>query len=166
MKEEQKIHLLNKLILESENIKNTNSRNSKFITWKNQVERTLSSVFGINSIESNQFKQLKFKYTGLRYGSNDYSGANKNAFNRDFNIAVDSIKNYLDELTELEQISEENKDKKMIQNKSIKKVFISHSSKDKEIVEELIEVLETINIESNQIFCTSFEGYGIEIGLM
>ncbi|TON15932.1 hypothetical protein CGH62_27000, partial [Vibrio parahaemolyticus] len=31
-------------------------------------------------------------------------------------------------------------------------------------VEEIIELLEAIGVESNQIFCTSFEGYGIELG--
>lgn len=46
----------------------------------------------------------------------------------------------------------------------LKKVFISHATKDKEIVEELIDLLETIGINSTQIFCSSFEGYGISLG--
>ena len=28
----------------------------------------------------------------------------------------------------------------------------------------MIEILESIGLDSNQIFCTSFEGYGIELG--
>lgn len=44
------------------------------------------------------------------------------------------------------------------------KVFISHSSQDKEIVGELIDLLESINVKSENIFCSSFEGYGIELG--
>ena len=46
----------------------------------------------------------------------------------------------------------------------MKKIFISHATKDKEIVEELIDLLETIGISSTQIFCSSFEGYGIPLG--
>lgn len=47
---------------------------------------------------------------------------------------------------------------------TLKKIFISHAIKDKEIVEELIDLLETIGINSTQIFCSSFEGYGIPLG--
>nr|WP_268830661.1 toll/interleukin-1 receptor domain-containing protein [Photobacterium phosphoreum] len=47
---------------------------------------------------------------------------------------------------------------------SLNKVFISHAYKDAEVVEEIIELLEAIGVESNQIFCTSFEGYGIGLG--
>lgn len=46
----------------------------------------------------------------------------------------------------------------------LKKIFISHATKDKEIIEELIDLLESIGINSTQIFCSSFEGYGIPIG--
>ncbi len=45
-----------------------------------------------------------------------------------------------------------------------KKIFISHSSKDAKIVEQVIEILEGIGVQSNKIFCTSFEGYGIGLG--
>lgn len=45
-----------------------------------------------------------------------------------------------------------------------KKIFISHSTKDKEIVEKVIDLLEIIGIKSNQIFCSSYEGYGVELG--
>lgn len=45
-----------------------------------------------------------------------------------------------------------------------KKIFISHATKDKELVGEFIEILENIGINSTQIFCSSFEGYGIPLG--
>lgn len=50
------------------------------------------------------------------------------------------------------------------QNNLSKKIFISHATADKEIVELLIDVLEDIGLKSNQIFCSSFEGYGIPLG--
>lgn len=45
-----------------------------------------------------------------------------------------------------------------------KKVFISHSSKDKHFADELIEILEYIGVPSENIFCTSVEGYGTPLG--
>ena len=53
-----------------------------------------------------------------------------------------------------------------VENKgnALKKIFISHATKDKEIIEELIDLLENIGINSAQIFCSSFEGYGIPLG--
>lgn len=45
-----------------------------------------------------------------------------------------------------------------------KKIFISHSSIDIDIVEKVIDTLEAIGVPSGQIFCSSFEGYGIKLG--
>jgi hypothetical protein len=49
-------------------------------------------------------------------------------------------------------------------NTEINKIFISHSSKDASIVEEVIDLLEVAGVEPSQIFCSSFEGYSIELG--
>lgn len=46
----------------------------------------------------------------------------------------------------------------------MKKVFISHSSKDRIYVGNLIRLLEGMEIPSANIFCSSFEGYGIPLG--
>ena len=45
-----------------------------------------------------------------------------------------------------------------------KKVFISHASADKDIVEKLIDLLRAIGVNPSDIFCSSFEGYGINLG--
>ncbi|KAA1245868.1 toll/interleukin-1 receptor domain-containing protein [Aquimarina sp. RZ0] len=45
-----------------------------------------------------------------------------------------------------------------------KKIFISHSKKDLIYVQEIINILETIGIYSNLIFCSSYEGYGNPLG--
>lgn len=44
------------------------------------------------------------------------------------------------------------------------KIFISHSSLDSKYVEKIIDLLEIIGIPSEKIFCSSFEGYGVELG--
>lgn len=45
-----------------------------------------------------------------------------------------------------------------------RKIFISHSSDDKLIVEPLIDLLEGLGLKSDMIFCSSFEGYKIPYG--
>lgn len=45
-----------------------------------------------------------------------------------------------------------------------KKVFISHSSKDVDLVERLIDLLRAIGINPKNVFCTSIEGYGPKLG--
>lgn len=48
--------------------------------------------------------------------------------------------------------------------KKLNRIFISHSSLDKKIVEKLIDILEAMGVPSSTIFCSSFEGYGIKLG--
>ncbi len=45
-----------------------------------------------------------------------------------------------------------------------KKIFISHSIKDKVVVGKTIRILEEIGIKSSQIYCSSYEGYGTPLG--
>ncbi|MDJ0900781.1 MAG: toll/interleukin-1 receptor domain-containing protein [Xenococcus sp. MO_188.B8] len=63
-------------------------------------------------------------------------------------------------------INKEQKDKSSVKKtaETMQKVFISHSSKDKAFVEELVELLELIGLPEESIFCTSLDGYGIDIG--
>lgn len=51
-----------------------------------------------------------------------------------------------------------------INMKQYTKIFISHSSLDKEIVSDLIEMLELIGVKSENIFCSSIQGYGVSLG--
>jgi TIR domain len=44
------------------------------------------------------------------------------------------------------------------------KVFVSHAHSDKDIVQELVAILELIGLRHNQIFCTAVPGYGIPLG--
>ena len=42
-------------------------------------------------------------------------------------------------------------------------VFISHSSKDKRFVEALVDLLESLGFSSENLFCSSVDGYGIPL---
>jgi len=46
----------------------------------------------------------------------------------------------------------------------MKKIFISHSTKDKIFVEYLTDLLESMGVPAAKIFCTSLEGYGVPLG--
>lgn len=47
---------------------------------------------------------------------------------------------------------------------TLKKIFISHSKSDEKYVSEMIGLIESMGIKSEQIFCTSVTGYGIKFG--
>ncbi|MBQ4852925.1 toll/interleukin-1 receptor domain-containing protein, partial [Pseudoalteromonas sp. MMG012] len=157
-----KIKLLQKLLDKSEMVKVESSGDTDFKTWKNLVERTLIKVFGKESTEYEHFSDLKFYYPAMIYtSSSDYTSDHLRCFRRDFKMLIDSIQEYIGEFEEDPQDSVVSTEESPA---DISKIFISHASKDADVVEEIIEMLESIGIESNQIFCTSFEGYGIGLG--
>lgn len=160
----RKIELLQKLIEKSKLIVEENANNSEFKSWKNLVERTLIKVFGDNSVEVKQLNKLQFKYTGITVSGYDLTSTHLGYYRKGFQTVIKSIENYIEEFTEeLGHEEVENIENTKSQG-AITKIFISHSSTDKKIVEELIEVLESIGLNSTQIFCSSFEGYGIDFG--
>ncbi len=50
------------------------------------------------------------------------------------------------------------------QNKNMNKLFISHSSEDKEKIKPLIDLIENIGVSHNQIFFSSHPAYGVDLG--
>ncbi|GAB3221140.1 toll/interleukin-1 receptor domain-containing protein [Algoriphagus aestuariicola] len=160
----RKIELLQKILNKTEKIKVESSSDPDFKTWKSLTERTLIKVFGAESHEIREFEKLYFFYNpGIWVGGMDYSVKDLREFRKDLKIAKDLIINYIDEFKEdLNGEDEPSNETKGIS--SVNKVFISHSSKDSEIVEELIDILETIGLDSTSIFCTSFGEYGISFG--
>ena len=162
MKTEQKLALLRRLLEQSEKIAVENSSDPTFKTWKNNVERTLIRVFGLDSPEVKQFTDLRFFYRAIVIGlGKDYSNEHREVFKRDFKVAISSIRNYIEEI---EEYGDETDSGAVLNRPEFAKVFISHSSKDAHYVEELVESLEIVGLPSERIFCTSFEGYGIRLG--
>ena len=45
-----------------------------------------------------------------------------------------------------------------------KKIFISHSTDDREFVDKLVALLEKMGVQNKQLFCSSIQGYGIPQG--
>ncbi|EGR0107038.1 toll/interleukin-1 receptor domain-containing protein, partial [Vibrio vulnificus] len=118
---------------------------------------------GKDSTEFQHFNALDFYYkTSFFFADSDFSADHLRRFREDFKMLKDSIVEYIHEIEE----ETPNQTVAITNQKTtqVNKIFISHASKDAEVVEEIIELLEAIGVESNQIFCTSFEGYGIELG--
>ena len=91
----------------------------------------------------------------------DYSAEHLRRFREDYAILIKTINLLIEEFKET---GNDTDDEKVLMPKLFEKIFISHSSKDKNIVEELIDLLESIGVKPSQIFCSSFEGYGIPLG--
>ena len=111
MNTKKKIILLQRLLDQSNEITIRDSDDPKFKTWKNTVERTIIRVFGSDSPELKQFKKLRFFYSAMvmTLGS-DYSHKHRECFDRDFDILISSIKNYIDELKQDDEVEEEIED--------------------------------------------------------
>jgi hypothetical protein len=162
MNVEQKTQALKKLLEKAKDVHVENYSDPEFKSWKNLCERTFVRVFGEGSKEVEQFNTLDFYYnTSFWVGGVDYSEDHLRCFRRDFEILIKTITSLIEELQETDE-SEETLSPSS--NKIYEKIFVSHSSKDKEIVEELIDILESMGVNPSQIFCSSFEGYGIPLG--
>ena len=76
---------------------------------------------------------------------------------------LEAIIPYVDqiEMNEVNTISIDMNDKLLMKDP---KLFISHSSNDKVLVEGLVTLLEFLGFKENNMFCSSVEGYGIPLG--
>ncbi|MFA8299724.1 MAG: toll/interleukin-1 receptor domain-containing protein [Hyphomicrobiales bacterium] len=111
-------------------------------------------------------KELLTKYE--RIGRFKFESSSKNN-NSSYDYDYKRYSNYLEKkINKLEDIIDQLPllipEQPQNNNTSVKKIFISHSSKDKDIVKYIIKLLRAMNVRPNQIFCTSFDGYGIELG--
>lgn len=144
----------------AERLNNYSSSDPDFKNWKFLCVRTLRSIYGENSAEALQIENLKFFYNpGIWVSGRDYSNEHSRCFMRDFEQSKKLLillkSDFESDDTEIADTPEENQ---------INKIFISHSSKDVKVVEEFVDLLETIGLDSNQIFCSSLSGYGIPLG--
>jgi len=163
MADNQKIKLLQALIAGSTKIKDKSSNSPDFKVWKTKVEKDLIKIFGIDSIELREFKKLNFFYRpGYRTSSSDFTREHRQMFTRDLDSLVKSLNSYIQEAKEAVADKEISLDQSYPHTPN--KIFISHASADSRVVEEIIDLLENIGLGSNQIFCSSIEGYGINLG--
>lgn len=118
-----------------------------------------------SEIDSKNQRLAKSGVIGFGY----YGDPKKFAFENYFKNVTDNFIVHphggLKRISETNKLKMDNKTSLVNPPKTIpKKIFISHASKDKDLVGELIDLLENIGLDSHQIFCSSFEGYGIPLG--
>lgn len=162
MKTEEKLKRLNSILLKASESKFYENSDPLFIHWRSEVERTLEKIYGRTSIEFSHFSRLRFSYTGPRMMNKDYSMYHRRYFESDYKLLKENLAGYIKEIETYEIDNEKNSNTEL--GFTMKKIFISHAAKDKAIIEEIIELIESIGISSDQIFCSSFEGYGISLG--
>ncbi|EPR69187.1 toll/interleukin-1 receptor domain-containing protein [Cyclobacterium qasimii] len=154
---------LEKLLLEIPDLKKLDYLDPIFKNWIEKFKRLVKKEFGENSPELSSLNRITFWiwYSPAYEGRN---GVTKEEYEK--NVFIKGLKEA--ELL-LNDLIEEAKGRLSLETSSstqgkFSKIFISHSKKDKDIVDEIIDGLLLIGVEPKQIFCTSIAGYGIELG--
>lgn len=121
-----------------------------FIRWKNAVDYELTKL-----TQHEQVNKIKQYF-------NSFNGWNDEKF---FTEVVAGLKVICDNYDEFIPNNIEAIDTQVGErNMKTPKVFISHSSKDKEYVGLLVDLLEDIGLSKDTLFCSSVQGFGIPLG--
>lgn len=129
--------------------------NPEFSAWKQEVQFELQDIYDRT--------RDKFIWNTLVILEQDFNGwKDQKSFNELSGSLLAVRKNidkyYPAEISKTFTIKEEST---MLQKSP--KIFISHSSQDKEYVTCLVDFLEDIGLKENQLFCSSVPGYGIPL---
>ena len=160
----KKIELLEHLVHQAQNISATTSSEPIFKMWRHDVKTELAKIYGKESFELTQFEKVRFYSLAMMNRRSGDSDLDRKAFHEGMEEAIKYLNLYISRITEETNPIDENIQISNDSDIQISKIFISHASKDKDIVEDLIDLLEEIGVEPHQIFCSSFEGYGIPLG--
>lgn len=129
--------------------------NPEFSAWKQEVQLELQDIYDRT--------RDKYIWNTLVILEQDFNGwKDQKSFNELSGSLLAVRKNidkyYPAEISKTFTIKEEST---MLQKSP--KIFISHSSQDKEYVTCLVDFLEDIGLKGNQLFCSSVPGYGIPL---
>jgi hypothetical protein len=148
---------LQQFIERAEGLRGQNADTPEFNVWNNDVIRFLKKEYGSTSDEFRSFKKIHFFNVQMAILSGEYQ--NDKEFRNGIQEAILTLKSYQDDIYEEGKLPADNET-----TATYRKIFISHSEEDKPIVGELIDLFEGIGLKPEQIFCSSFEGYGIPLG--
>ena len=129
--------------------------NPEFSVWKQEVQFELQDIYDRT--------RDKFIWNTLTSVKQDFNGwKDQTSFNELSGSLLAIRKNidkyYPDEISAVSNIVEAN-----TMSQKSPKIFISHSSLDKEYVTCLVDFLESIGLTQEQLFCSSVPGYGIPL---
>lgn len=108
----QKIKRLSAVLEQAELQHGKAAGSPDFIVWRDHATNTVASIFGVQSLQAAQFFKLTFTFErGTRVRGVDYSSGDRErrqqAFSRDLQIAIGSLKQHIADLqSELEDSSE------------------------------------------------------------
>ena len=129
------------------------SDNAEFSIWKQELKLELEDIH-----DRTNDKFIRSTLVIINQGFNGWQ--DEKSFNELYGSLLAIQKNitkyYPEEANNIKLIKEDN-----TMRKKSPKVFISHSSKDKDYVVSIVELLEDIGLSQEQLFCSSVPGYGI-----
>lgn len=138
---------------------NTIHSNADFSVWKQEIQFELQEIYN-----KTRDKFIWSTLTLVKQGFNGWSDEIK--FN-ELNGSLLAIKKNINKYYEADALSNITSGSEMrdINTMEIKKVklFISHSSQDALLVSKLVDLLESIGMNHENLFCSSIPGYGIPL---
>lgn len=123
----------------------------EFNTWIQQVQFELQNI-------PNESSDL-FINTTLECAKQDYDGWNDRKYFAELKGKLWAIRANIDKYYPNSVDST-----KVMRSERKPRIFISHASKDKAFVGEVVSLLETMGLRENDVFCSSLPGYDIPIG--
>ena len=166
----QKINKLHLILERATQLENATAESPEFKAWRELTSRTLEQLYGADSRPVQHFVALRFlPVTAGRMvkGSPAHQEAKPKAFIKSLRTAVMVFTDYLRDLQDELSTAPNSAPHIPTTNLSvpmIKRLFVSHATKDHALVEEFVELLETMGLTKDHIFCSSLPGYGIPLG--
>lgn len=129
--------------------------NPEFSVWKQEVHLELQDIYDRT--------RDKFIWNTLTILEQDFNGwKDQKSFN-ELSGSLLAIRKNIDKYYPGEVIAVSNITEVNTMSQKSPKIFISHSSQDKEYVTCLVDFLEDIGLTQEQLFCSSVPGYGIPL---
>jgi hypothetical protein len=105
--------MLNNILEKARNLQVKKHTDPEFSTWKNQVQRNLSNIYGENSNEYKQFMDIRYDFYGYRDPFTDSEQENLNFFNIAFENAKRLLASFIEDLNILTTEEENNLNTRM-----------------------------------------------------
>lgn len=142
--EEEKIRQLESTYKElSKTAENSQKTIDAYLEWHKAAILYFSRFYTEKNSDFKEFKDLD------NFGNGHSLRSNFNKIYAKYNLLMNNVNNI--------PVDDNGNKKKSPM------VFISHSSKDKDFVEALVNLLDDIGLNKNTLFCSSVAGYGLEL---
>lgn len=130
---------------------------AEFSEWKQELQLELEDIH-----DRTHDKFIWSTLTLLKHGFNGWK--DKQSYN-ELSGSLLAIQKNIDKyyLAEINCTQNDNDKEEQEMPQKSPKIFISHSSKDKDYVSCIVDFLEDIGLTQEQLFCSSISGYGIPL---